>query len=64
MVKINDLVTKINAIENKLNAFMTHYKTHIHPHPQGNTLSPSPAFGEQNLTLTQKQDLENEKIKQ
>ncbi len=64
MVKLNDLVAKINAIENKLNAFMIHYKTHIHPHPQGNTFTPSPDFAEQNLTITQKRDLENEKIKQ
>jgi hypothetical protein len=64
MVKINDLITKINNIETKLNTFMAHYKTHTHPHPQGNTSTAIPIFAEQNLALTQKNDLENEKIKQ
>jgi hypothetical protein len=64
MVKINDLITKLNNIENKLNALMTSYKSHTHTHSQGNTGTAIPPFTQQNLTLTQKNDLENEKIKQ
>lgn len=64
MVKINELVDKLNKIENKVNSLINHYNTHNHAHPQGPTTGLLVQFSGGGLTLTQKIDLENIKIKQ
>jgi hypothetical protein len=64
MVKINDLVNRLNTIENKVNSIISHYNTHNHNHPQGPTTGLLSPFTGGTLTLTQKNDLENPLIKQ
>ncbi|WP_448529201.1 hypothetical protein [Raineya sp.] len=64
LVKLNDLVSKLNAIENKVNSIISHYNSHNHAHPQGPTTGLLVPFSDGNLTLTQKSDLENQHIKQ
>lgn len=66
MVKINDLVTKLNNLENTLNTFMnTTFNTHTHisASPGSPTAVPVP-LNIASLTPTVKADLENTKIKQ
>lgn len=66
MVKVNDLVTKLNNLENTLNTFMnTTFNTHTHisAAPGSPTAVPVPV-NSGSLTLTVKADLENSKIKQ
>ena len=66
MVKVNDLVTKLNNLENKVNAIVTFTSTHVHPGVTvglGSTLvTTTPVTG--SLTPTVKSDLENVKVKQ
>ena len=64
LVKVNELVQKLNAIENKVNDLIAHYKTHNHAHPNGPTTAFVSPFTGSNLTLTQKNNLENPLIKQ
>ena len=59
LVKVADLVTKINAIENLLNDLILKYNTHIHPATAGTT-SPTATLETSNITpITQQADLEN-----
>lgn len=64
LVMINDLVTKLNNLENKLNTFMTTYNTHVHAGVTSGTAStavtPSVIVG--TLTPTIKADLENKTV--
>ena len=64
MVKIEALVDKLNAIENRMNELETNYKTHNHAHPQGPTTAFVVPYTSASLVITNKADLENEKIKQ
>lgn len=66
LIKIEDLVTKINNIENLLNDLISKYNLHTHPYT--NVTSPAvtsvTASTEPNtLTPTQKEDIENPLIK-
>lgn len=66
LVKVQPLIDKINRLENQLNSLYALLKTHVHPvvsvgSPTG--ISPNLA-GLTNINLTQKNELENEKIKQ
>jgi len=63
LIKIDDLISKVNAIENAFNSLLTHYKAHNHLHPQGSTTAFVAPSTQGNLTNTQKSDLENTKIK-
>lgn len=62
MVKVSELVDKLNNLENKVNDLVNFTLTHIHPASAGTT-SPTttPVVG--NLAPTQITDLENDKIK-
>ena len=65
MVKVSELVDKLNTVENKVNELLTTFNTHVHP---GVTIGAgitaviaTPIAG--TLTPTQINDLENDKIK-
>lgn len=64
LVMVNDLVTKLNNLENKVNTFMTTYNTHVHAGVTtgiGSTaVTPSLMVG--TLTPTVKSDLENKTV--
>jgi hypothetical protein len=64
LVKINDLVTKLNNLESAFNQHILLYNAHIH---SGGTISGSTAVpavvDTQSLTPTIKNDLENTKVK-
>lgn len=62
MVLVNGLVTRLNAIEDKLNSLIGKYNTHIHPATSGTT-SPTTSQ-ESTITPTNKSDVENTKITQ
>lgn len=66
LVMINDLVTKLNNLENKLNTFMTLYNTHVHTGVTSGTSSTAvtPSIISGTLTPTIKADLENSTVKQ
>lgn len=63
LVKIDDLVNKLNALENKVNALVLFTQTHIH---SGGTISGSTGTATPlvtgNLTPTTKNDLENKNV--
>lgn len=66
MVLINALVDKLNSLENKVNSIINTFNVHTHtgvfPGPGSTATTPNIISG--TLTPTQKQDIENEKIKQ
>lgn len=61
LIKIQDLVTKLNNIENLLNQFIGIYNSHTHTNSAGTTTTPS-APETQTLTPTQLADIENNLI--
>lgn len=65
LVKIDDLVTKLNNLESKVNSIISTFNSHVHPGVTvggGATLvSATPVVGV--LTPTQLAELENEKVK-
>jgi hypothetical protein len=63
LVKVSDLVSKLNAIEDKVNELITNYKAHNHVHPNGPTTAFVVPYTGNNLTNTQVSDLENENVK-
>lgn len=67
LVKINDLVTKLNNLENTLNTFMTTYASHVHPFVNAlgvpSATTPTASAPPSPLTPTIKNDLENNKVK-
>ena len=65
MVKVGDLVTKLNNLENKVNDLVTWTSTHTHTGVTLGTASTGTAVGVVGtLTPTQQADIENTKIKQ
>jgi len=63
LVKVNDLVTKLNNLENKVNTIIATFNAHTHvasSFGSPTTTPPSPVVG--TLTLTVKIDLENIKV--
>jgi hypothetical protein len=62
LVKVRDLVTKLNNLENKVNAMIASYNAHIHPDPvSGVTGAPTvPITG--TLTPTVESDIENTNV--
>lgn len=65
LVKIGDLITKLNNLENKVNSIINTFNTHTHVASSlGSPTTPpsSPVTG--TLTPTQQSDLENTKVKQ
>lgn len=63
MVKVAELVERLNKIETAFNTLLNHYKSHNHSHPQGPTINLIVPSTQQNLQRTQKTDIENEHIK-
>lgn len=66
LVKVESLVTRLNAIEDKLNEVLNAVKSHTHsPVPANGTAPPSTELaGLTTIVKTQKTDIENDKIKQ
>jgi hypothetical protein len=65
MVKVIDLTTKLNNLENLVNNFIALYNSHTHVTtcPAGaGTASPTPNIESQVLTPTQRADIENKVI--
>ena len=71
LVKVVELTKRLNALENKLNAVLKHYDSHVHIDPlSGYTGTPSPPLAEAdfvtprpiNIGLTDQSTIENEKI--
>lgn len=62
LVKVRDLVTKLNNLENKVNAIISSYNGHVHPDPvSGTTGTPTvPITG--TLTPTKVVDIENPNV--
>lgn len=65
LVKIEDLVTKLNNLESKVNTIISTFNAHTHPYvnvatPAATSVSATPVTG--TLTPTQKADLENTKV--
>lgn len=62
LVKVRDLVAKLNNLENKVNAIISSYNIHVHPDPvSGITGAPTvPITG--TLTPTQVVDIENPNV--
>lgn len=70
LVKIDDLVDKLNQLENKVNDFIQKYNTHTHittatesATPTPGTISPTMAQETPIQPITQVSDLENTKVK-
>lgn len=65
LVKVGELVKKINALENLLNGFISIYNTHTHTASSfgAPTTVPSAIESQQISPITQQQDIENDKIK-
>lgn len=66
LVKVEDLVTRLNNLENKVNDLLTAYNSHTHPGVQsgGSSTGATTSGGGGQVTLTDRADIENEKIKQ
>ena len=66
LVKVAELTTKLNNLENKVNTLITTFNTHVHTGvttgPGSSATTPTTVNG--TLTPTQQKDIENEKIKQ
>lgn len=59
LTKINPLVQKLNALENKVNDLITFINSHSHA---GNGAPPTPTYAGGTLTATEKEDLEDTKV--
>lgn len=66
LLKVNDVLQKINNLENKVNAIITIFNNHVHTGVTtgagSSAISPTPISG--TLTPTQKSEIENTKIVQ
>lgn len=63
LVKANNLVNRLNLIENKVNSLVTNYKAHVHPvaGASAGIITPTPLIT--SLTETEVSDIENEAVK-
>jgi hypothetical protein len=66
LVKVNDLLTKLNNLENKVNTIITIFNAHTHPYvnvvtPAVTSASSTPVSG--TLVPTVLADIENDKVK-
>jgi hypothetical protein len=66
MVKVDDLVTRLNKIEDKVNEIITNFNSHTHisAAPGSPTATGLPQITSGRLTDTVRSDIENPKIKQ
>lgn len=63
LVKINQLVSRLNNIETAFNELLNHYKNHNHVHPQGPTTGLLIPSLQSPLSITTVEELENKTIK-
>jgi len=64
LIKVAELVNKINSLENTVNSLITSYKAHTHTAPSGGTGTPLPPVTVGLLNpITKINDLENTKVK-
>jgi hypothetical protein len=64
LIKIEDLVEKINTLENALNNLITLYNAHVHISASaGSPTAPTTSTDTDNIQITKKEDIENENIK-
>jgi hypothetical protein len=65
LIKISELLNKLNAVENKVNTLIQKYNTHTHPgvSPGGSSTAPTLQTETGVLTVTKKEDIENPKVK-
>lgn len=65
MIKIEELVNRLNAIEDAHNNFLTEYKAHVHSGGtvNGFTGTLNPISGQQNIEKSQRDPLEDIKVK-
>jgi hypothetical protein len=65
LVKVVELVTKLNNLENKVNTLITTFNAHVHPGvttgPGSTAISATPVAGA--LTLTVRANIENQTVK-
>lgn len=65
IVKVSELVTKLNNLENKVNTLINTFNAHVHPGvlvgPTSTGVTATPVSG--TLTPTQIADIENDKVK-
>lgn len=59
VVKVADLVSKLNAIENKVNSVISFLNSHTHA---SNGVVAAPPFSGGNLSTTNRGDIENDKV--
>ena len=65
LVKVNDMVTRMNNIENDFNSFITTYNTHVHPGVTAGGASTLPTTSSGSTTsITVNGDIESTTVKQ
>ena len=62
LVKVGELVQKLNNLENKVNNIISSYNAHVHTDPQGGTVGPASNQVSGTLTPTVNADIENTKV--
>ncbi|GAA4465245.1 hypothetical protein GCM10023093_17060 [Nemorincola caseinilytica] len=62
LVKVDALVSKLNAIEEAFNTHLSNYNTHTHPAPGGATTAPVVLDNGTIMPLTEASDIDNPKI--
>lgn len=62
LVKVGEMVTRLNNLENKVNNIISQYNGHVHPNPEGGTVGATTAPVSGTLTLTQVSDVENPRV--
>jgi len=63
LVKIEELVNRLNAIEKAFNNLLNEYKLHVHTDPvSGTTTSMTPPSTQGLISETQRSDLENKNV--
>lgn len=64
LVKVEQLVSRLNAIENAFNSFLTEYKTHIHSVNVAGavTVNLTPPSTQTSIETTQRDQLENTEV--
>lgn len=64
MVKVENLTSRLNAIEKEFNKLLNDYKVHNHTHPQGSTTGLLVQPSASQLALTERVYIENEIVRQ
>ena len=62
LVKVKELVNRLNTIEKALNDFLNEFKSHSHLDPVSGALPPPVSFVQPITPLTDRDDLENKEV--